>query len=224
MKQEDCIKLGSFIKNRRESLGYNLSSFAQLININKGDLSKLERGIKSKTPSPDILKKVAKGLEINYLKLYKIVGYVDDLALDNAANRTHSNAKIIPATEMTKIPVYSHVHAGDTCCVYPEPIEFIDIPYIKNGHQVIAIEVKGDCMEPRLFEGDLVVVRVDEHLEHKQIGVFVHNNETIVKAYNINEKGQIVLTSYNQDYFPIIINEHDDFHIVGRVFKVLQNV
>lgn len=77
METNKVIELGNFIRENRESLGFSLTEFADLCNMNKGDLSKLERGIKAKKIEPKLLKEVAKGLGISYLKLYEIIGYID---------------------------------------------------------------------------------------------------------------------------------------------------
>lgn len=141
-------------------------------------------------------------------------------------SKVKSNAEIIPDEELSKgIPVFSYVRAGiNGCCELPEPTAFIDIPYIRNGHEVFAVFVKGNSMEPRLFEGDIVVIKKDVMPENKSMGVFIYNDETIVKVYNENPAtGEVILTSYNADHYPIVIREHDEFHIVGKVFKIVQN-
>lgn len=161
-----------------------------------------------------------------YAFLNAVLKKYRDLVNFQRLQEVKSNAEMIPAEMITeKIPVFSYVKAGfDGGLDFPEPVEFIDIPHIKNGHDVVAVYVKGDSMEPRLYDDDIVVVRKDTIPDNGKMGVFVYNNETIVKLFNRNPyTGEIILSSYNRSHFPMTIKEHDDFFIIGKVFKILHN-
>ncbi len=68
--------LGLYIKNKRIKKGYGLLEFANNLGISGAYLSTLEGGKHPKV-NPLLLKKIALFLELDYLILYKIVGYSD---------------------------------------------------------------------------------------------------------------------------------------------------
>ncbi|MGL6065007.1 MAG: helix-turn-helix domain-containing protein [Fusobacteriaceae bacterium] len=70
-------KLGSYIREIRESKKIGLNQLAVKIDVVNSLVSKLENGITQKI-SPFLLKEIALGLNINYKDLYKIVGFLDE--------------------------------------------------------------------------------------------------------------------------------------------------
>ena len=64
--------IGEIIAEARENKGYSQRQLAKLANINNSELSKIESGIR-KDPSPRILRKIGKLIDLNYNDLmYKI--------------------------------------------------------------------------------------------------------------------------------------------------------
>ena len=68
--------LGYYIKNRRLQKNIGLREMAEILNISPAYLSILEYGKHSMT-NPLLLKKISKVLNIDHLKLFKIIGYTD---------------------------------------------------------------------------------------------------------------------------------------------------
>lgn len=68
--------LGYYIKNKRLQKNIGLREMADLLSISPAYLSNLEAGKHSMT-NPLLLKKISKILEIDHLKLFKIIGYTD---------------------------------------------------------------------------------------------------------------------------------------------------
>lgn len=71
------IKLAEFIKDRRKKRNLGLNQTAVKAGINIADLHKIEKGTKNKV-NPYQLQAIGKALKIDYKKLYKIVGYLND--------------------------------------------------------------------------------------------------------------------------------------------------
>ncbi len=82
--KEKRIELGKFLKNKRLLKNFGLNQFAMKTGVNKSILSRMENGSVLKI-NPFMLKDIAKGLNINYKDLYKIVGYLEeeDYVFDN---------------------------------------------------------------------------------------------------------------------------------------------
>ena len=68
--------LGYYIKNRRLQKKIGLREMADKLNISPAYLSNLESG-KHNMINPLLLKKISKTLEVDHLKLFKIIGYTD---------------------------------------------------------------------------------------------------------------------------------------------------
>ena len=68
--------LGYYIKNRRLQKNIGLREMAEILNISPAYLSNLESGKHSMTNTL-LLKKISKVLNIDHLKLFKIIGYTD---------------------------------------------------------------------------------------------------------------------------------------------------
>ena len=224
------MKVGDLLKRKRLEKGITVRGLALKSKVSHAYISQIETHILDSPPSDEKIIKLADALNMSETEKQELLKLAD-LERTPASVRAElerlqslktpssvSNAEII-TSDLLRVPVFSHVYAGeDGSCNYPEPIEYIDLPIKKNGTEIIAIKVKGDSMEPRLYEGDLVVVKMEVEPNNKEAGVFITSDgDTVVKIYNVLADGRKVLTSLNPLYSPIT----DDFHIVGKVWKVL---
>lgn len=223
-------EIGFLIKEKRFKKNLTMQNLADAVNLTTAYISNIENDKLKNPPTPETLGKIADALNMSEKDKKELIR-LGELERTPAGIRAElerlqslktpssiSNAEII-TSDLLRVPVFSHVYAGvDGSCNYPEPIEYIDLPIKKNGCEIIAIKVKGDSMEPRLYEGDLVVVKMEVEPNNKEAGVFITSDgDTVVKIYNVLADGRKVLTSLNPLYPPIT----DDFHIVGKVWKVL---
>lgn len=74
--------LGIFIKNTRNAKGISAYSIEQNYGFSRNFWSRIENGTHKSAMKPDLLKKIASILDINYIDLYLIVGYIDKESLD----------------------------------------------------------------------------------------------------------------------------------------------
>lgn len=80
-----------------------------------------------------------------------------------------------------------------------------------------ALTVKGDSMEPRILNGSLVYVKMQDTVDNGQIAIVSINNTVTCKKFK-KTKNAIRLESINPSYAPIIIDNEDiDFKIIGKV-------
>lgn len=71
------MTFGEYIKSIRVDKGLSLREVARRSDISHPYLSQLENG-KNTSPTPDIIRKLAKGLNLGYLELLQIAGYGDE--------------------------------------------------------------------------------------------------------------------------------------------------
>ena len=80
-------KLGEELKRVRELHSLSLQAVAEPAKITATYLQKLERG-DVQTPSPHVLSRLAKALDLPYLRLMELAGYLDEEQLGVARSRT----------------------------------------------------------------------------------------------------------------------------------------
>lgn len=69
-------ELGEYLKEKREGNNFSITYLTDLTGIPSSDLMKLENGTES-IINPFKLKKIAKVLNLDYIDLYKKIGYLD---------------------------------------------------------------------------------------------------------------------------------------------------
>ena len=73
-------KLGEELSAARRTLGLSLEAVAGPAKISAAYLHKLERGVVN-SPSPRVLARIAVVLEVSYLRLMELAGYLDETQL-----------------------------------------------------------------------------------------------------------------------------------------------
>lgn len=94
------VALGEFIRNQRVKRGIGLREMAKMLDISSAYLSNLESG-KHAMANPLLLKRIAEILEIDHLKLYKMIGYtnkdLEDITTNSSTPKVNA---IMNALEM----------------------------------------------------------------------------------------------------------------------------
>lgn len=211
--EEKRKELAEYIVKLKDERKLGFNQLALKSNLNVRSLTDILNGTIRRI-NPFQLKNLAVALKVNYLNLYKIVGYIDEEDIG-------ANDKLTIVELKQDIPVYSRVFAGpDGMIDFGEIIEYITIPSLRNGTEVVGIKVDGDSMEHTIPDGAIILVKKDVEVNDREVGVFVHNNIPYVKRLR-KDKNQMFLMSDNNAYLPIIVNESDDFIVVGKVVNVM---
>ena len=75
-----------------------------------------------------------------------------------------------------------------------------------------AVRVSGDSMEPRFFDGDIVIVESCGQIPEGKVGIFLYNGESYIKKY-----GGDRLRSVNPKYADMVFKAGDDIRCLGLV-------
>lgn len=75
-------------------------------------------------------------------------------------------------------------------------------------------------MEPTLKDGSSILVKLNEEVNHNEIGVFIYDDEPLVKRYKCFD-GKRFLYSDNPDYPPREVREEDSFSLCGKVLWIM---
>ena len=177
-----------------EDLGFRYSTFTEWINAKK-------------YPRIDKIEMMA-----NYFGISK-ADLVEDRNIYNKKSRA------------IRIPVLGRVIAGIPVDAIEEIIDYEEIDeQMAQGGDFYGLQIKGDSMEPRFVEGDVVIVRKQNDIDNGQIGIIlVNGDEATVKKIKKVDNG-IMLISFNNSYEPIFYsNEYISklpVEIIGRVVEL----
>ena len=87
--------------------------------------------------------------------------------------------------------------------------------------EAFIVEAKGDSMEPKIFEGDIVIARKQNIANHGDIIVCSLNDKVLIKKF-VHSNDNVSLISFNQEiYHPIRVSKDDSFVISGVVKNIL---
>lgn len=73
--------LGSYIRSVRKEKKITMYAIEKKYGISRQYWSRVELGNQGYFPKPDLLQQMASILSINYLDLYEVAGYCDDLSI-----------------------------------------------------------------------------------------------------------------------------------------------
>lgn len=85
-----------------------------------------------------------------------------------------------------------------------------------NAREAFMLKARGDSMEPRIREGDIVVAKIANHAENGQMVVCVNDEKTLIKKLKKFSNGLTLLESLNRDKHKDI-EPSEDFRIEGIV-------
>jgi repressor LexA len=126
-----------------------------------------------------------------------------------------------------RVPVLGSVHAGIPHEMVEEiPDEFEDLStedFREDPKEYFCLRVKGDCMKPRICEGDVVVVHKQPDAESGQIVIAAVNGEEgyCKKLMKYPENNSIALIPLNPTYAPQVFSEAEISSLPVTIFGVV---
>jgi len=203
--------LGDRLRKARELRGMAVKEIAKALNISPKTWYGWESGIRS--PSPDMLHKIARILEVS---VDYLLGLTDD--------PTPPQQLLPPwAVDLRAIPVYNGASAGDIG-TFPNDnyiVMWITVPKQEPGKY--GVIVHGDSMEPDISNGDVVIVDPNLPIDDGCEVVVIIDGEAYVKKIYFQDNVVILQSINSKKYPPMIIpRRKTDAYVVGRVAWVLK--
>ncbi len=131
----------------------------------------------------------------------------------------------IPYSRSVKIPVYGSVAAGLPITANQDIVGFEEIPaeMFQTG-EYMCLNIKGDSMEPRIYDGDSIIVRIQPDAESGEIVVAgIGRDDAVCKKLRKRDDG-IVLVSLNSQYEPMYFTNEDikdlPIKLYGKVVEI----
>lgn len=87
-----------------------------------------------------------------------------------------------------------------------------------SASEAFMVRARGRSMEPKIYEGDLVIARRGSDNIDGKICVCVSNEESMIKRVRI-DGDNVILESINRDFKPVIAGE--DFRVEGEVRNII---
>lgn len=204
------MTVGERIKSLRESLGSSQVDFADKMNVSKQTLYKYENNIITNIPS-DKIEAAAK------------IGGVSPAYLMGWEDKTPASPK--PRRRGVAINVLGRVAAGVPLEAIEDIIDTEEIPEeMAATGEFFGLQIHGDSMEPRMKEGDVVIVRRQDDAESGDVVIAtVNGDEATCKRLRKYREG-IELIANNPSYEPMFFTNQDIIEkpvkIIGRVVEL----
>jgi len=85
------------------------------------------------------------------------------------------------------------------------------------------VKIKGESMEPKICDGDIVFVRAVPKVEIDSVGIFVYEGEAYCKRLRLDQKkGTLFLESLNKTFAPKRVTNPEALRTVGLVIGIAE--
>lgn len=142
-------------------------------------------------------------------------------ALGVTASELMGNTGII--VEPRKIPVLGRVAAGVPIEMIEDIVDEVEIPGKWEGEH-FGLVIHGDSMEPKISDGDIVIVKKQDYIDNGQIGIITVNGEDATCKHIFKYADTLVLRSNNPKYEEMVYTKEQvealPVRILGRVVEL----
>ena len=201
------MTLGQIIKAYRETNSMSMDDFSKASKISKGYISQLENNLNPKTGEPPVpsiqsIRKAANGMFMTFDELFS--------QLDDNTKVDAEPEKVKMAKKAIRIPVLGNVAAGVPIEAIEDVIDYEEISEeLAHTGDFFALKIKGDSMEPRICNGDVVIV--------------LANGDSATCKKLAKFPSGIRLIPFNQTYEPMFYSneeiENKPVRIIGKVVE-----
>ena len=194
------------LKSRRQQLGLTMLQVAQAVGVSEATVSRWESGDIANMRR-DKIAKLANALQ---LRPSVVMGVNDELPSGSSAVR---------------IPVLGFVRAGYPMDAVENIIDYEEISdEMARSGEFFALQIKGDSMEPKISEGDVVIVRKQSTADNGDVAVvLVNGDNATVKRFYKTAAG-IKLISSNPQYDPFFYTPQEvntlPVEVIGKVVEL----
>lgn len=192
----------SIIKELRNKKGLTQARLAEMCNVHQTAVSQWEKG--RTEPDKESLKTLS---EIFAVPVDTIMG----LGGDN--------------TKKVVVPVLGYVRAGLPIEAVEEILDYEEISsQLAATGDFFGLKIKGNSMEPRICEGDVVIVRKQSDVDSGDVAVVLVNSMDATVKKVIKKGTSISLVPFNPNYDVMIYTAEEisnlPVNIIGKVVEL----
>lgn len=207
------LTIGERLKELRERLGMSQVDFASKINVSKQSLYKYENNIITNIPSD----KIEAAAKVGNVSPAYLMGWDNNIAPISGESREKKKGITINVLGRVAagIPIEAVESIIDT--------EEISLELAATG-EFFGLQIHGDSMEPRICEGDVVIVRQQDDAESGEIVIATVNGTDATCKRLRKYRDGIELISFNPSYAPMFYSNEDieakPVKIIGKVIEL----
>lgn len=137
-----------------------------------------------------------------------------------------STKTVFPTGRGVRIPVLGRVVAGIPIEAVEEILDYEEItPELAATGEFFALKIRGHSMEPRMMEGDVVIVRRQDDVDSGDVAiVLVNGDEATVKRVKKQPEGITLIATNTSVYEPHFYSNKEiadlPVRILGRVVEL----
>lgn len=197
--------IGSKISKLLEGKGITQRDLAKMVGVTEVTISRYINGIRE--PKGSILNDIAIALNVSS---------------DYLLGRNVSSSKPVGV----KIPVLGRVQAGVPIEAVTDIIDYEEITEeLNRTGDFFALQVTGNSMEPRMLEGDVVIVRKQPYIESGEVAIVLVNGcDATIKKVIKQDNGLLLVASNAEAYQPTFYSTDDieslPVSIIGKVVEL----
>ena len=159
---------GERIKCRRKELSMSAEQLAEKVSLSPATIYRYEKGDIEKVPA-DILKKIARAL--NSSPAY-LMGWETE-------NKPPVPAGFQPLPQRDRIPRVGQIACGEPILAEENIDGYDEVP--SDWHADFTLLCKGDSMEPKIKDGDVVAIHCQPMVENGEIAAVLIDGEATLK-------------------------------------------
>jgi len=149
-------------------------------------------------------------------ELERIVSISDALAKHDDENWI--TLQVFEQRASAKLGNYLNGDTGDY-----ETMRFMATPISRQAD--FCVKIKGESMEPKICDGDIVFVKSVPKVDIDNVGIFVYEGEAFCKRLRLDKKrGVLFLESLNKSYAPKQITNPDGLRTIGLVIGIAEKI
>jgi len=203
------------IRELRKNKSLSQEQLADKLGVTKQAVSQMERG--ARKPSVTMLEALCDFFNVS-------TDYL--LGKEDVTIRLVDNKDInrLDSPQSVRVPVFDRVAAGIPLDAIENIIDWEELSVrTVRGYEVFGLRVKGDSMQPRIADGDVVIVRKQPDAESGDIVIVRINGDFATCKRLVKYKGGISLISFNPAYPPMNYSNDEiksvPVEIIGKVIE-----
>lgn len=204
-------------ENFKNVFSKNLKKYMDQYEINNAELSRI-LGVSESTVGKWVLKKAVPRMGI--VEKLSIIFHIEKSDLiEDKTDKQSSLAKGV------RIPVLGRVAAGIPIEAITDIEDWEEVPSkMAAGGEYFALRIKGSSMEPKLLDGDIVIVRKQNDVDNGDTAiVLVNGDEATVKQIKKTDTGIILVGLNVEVYQPHFYTNKEieqlPVQIIGKVIE-----
>lgn len=200
------MTIGERIKKCRKNLRMSQEELAIKLNTTKQAIYKYESNIVTNIPMDKI----------------EVMSFIFGVTPSYLMGWDDKNAQFNP----TRIPVLGYVAAGIPIEAIEDVIDYEELSpeTVKDGAEYFALQIQGASMEPKISDGDVVIVRKQPDVDSGQIAIVCVNGDRATCKKVMKHPGGILLQPLNPTYEATFYSADEvqslPITILGRVVEL----